>query len=263
MRFPLGEQPAVYEKHYLPMQNRLGATLTEFMRHFLGAEGVEVRKTDVYSAIKRLVVDSDSASVRTLMDRMERLSVLYSRLSGFAPEADEELSVFSITSSDWISGAFTHCCYRSTRILTKASLPSTNSAVRCACCIPSSFAGWSAASHRLAVRCFHLALSDQTGDPVTPTAWLAATLGKELKNRRWPSDAEFEERWTRGQIYGSRACQIILESLESQYEHHEPAPFTETQIEHVMPQTLTPDWENRLGVEATRVHADWLAPWAI
>jgi uncharacterized protein with ParB-like and HNH nuclease domain len=61
MRFPLGEQPTVYERHWLPMQNRLGATLTEFMRHFLGAEGEEVRKTDVYAAIKRLVVDSDSA----------------------------------------------------------------------------------------------------------------------------------------------------------------------------------------------------------
>ncbi len=94
MRFPLGEQPTVYEKHWLPMQNRLGVTLTEFMRHFLGAEGEEVRKTDVYAAIKRLVVDSDSASVQTLMNRMERLSVFYSRLSGFAPEADEELSIF-------------------------------------------------------------------------------------------------------------------------------------------------------------------------
>jgi hypothetical protein len=29
---------------WLPMQNRLGLGLTEFMRHFLGAEGEEVRK---------------------------------------------------------------------------------------------------------------------------------------------------------------------------------------------------------------------------
>ncbi len=58
--------------------------------------------------------------------------------------------------------------------------------------------------------------------------------------------------------YGSRACQIILESLERQYEHHEAAPFTETQIEHIMPQALTPDWENLLGAENARAHADWL-----
>ena len=43
------------------------------MRHFLGAEGEEVRKGDVYTAVRRLVADSDSASVRILMTRMERL----------------------------------------------------------------------------------------------------------------------------------------------------------------------------------------------
>jgi hypothetical protein len=44
-------------------QNRLCQGLTEFMRHFLGAEGEEVRKGDVYTAVRRLVTDSDSASV--------------------------------------------------------------------------------------------------------------------------------------------------------------------------------------------------------
>lgn len=73
------------------MQNRLGANLTEFMRHFLGSEGEEVRKSDVYTAIKKLVTDSDAASVRVLMTRMERLSTLYSRLSAFAPEPHPDL----------------------------------------------------------------------------------------------------------------------------------------------------------------------------
>ena len=35
MRFPVGEQQAVYDQLWLPMQNRLGPNLTEFMRHFL------------------------------------------------------------------------------------------------------------------------------------------------------------------------------------------------------------------------------------
>ena len=73
MRFPIDDQQAVYDALWLPMQQRLGTALTEFMRHFLGKEGEEVRKSDVYAAIKRLVTDSDSASVRILMTRMERL----------------------------------------------------------------------------------------------------------------------------------------------------------------------------------------------
>jgi hypothetical protein len=51
------------------------------MRHFLGAEGEEVRKGDVYAAIKRLVADVDTPSVGWLMSRMERLSVFYSRIT--------------------------------------------------------------------------------------------------------------------------------------------------------------------------------------
>ena len=74
MRFPVTDQQAIYDQLWLPMQGRLGPGLTEFMRHFLGAEGEKVRKGDVYAAIERLVTASDSASVRILMTRMERLS---------------------------------------------------------------------------------------------------------------------------------------------------------------------------------------------
>ena len=83
MRFSVSDQQAVYDGLWLPMQNRLGLGLTEFMRHFLGAEGEEVRKGDVYTAVRRLVTDSDSDSVRILMTRMERLSTLYAALQGW------------------------------------------------------------------------------------------------------------------------------------------------------------------------------------
>ena len=53
MRFSVTDQQGVYDGLWLPMQNRLGQGLTEFMRHFLGAEGEEVRKGDVYAAVKK------------------------------------------------------------------------------------------------------------------------------------------------------------------------------------------------------------------
>ena len=94
MRFPVSDQQGVYDGLWLPMQNRLGQGLTEFMRHFLGAEGEEVRKGDVYTAIRRLVINSDTASVRILMTRMERLSILYSRVSGASVEPQAELAKY-------------------------------------------------------------------------------------------------------------------------------------------------------------------------
>ena len=39
MRFPVTDQQSVYDGLWLPMQNRLGPGLREFMRHFLGSEG--------------------------------------------------------------------------------------------------------------------------------------------------------------------------------------------------------------------------------
>lgn len=258
MRFPVSEQQSVYEKLWLPMQNRLGSTLTEFMRHFLGSEGEEVRRTDVYAAIKRLVADSDSASVRVLMTRMERLSILYSRLSAFAPEPNLELSryfshfnrldfgsVYPLLLSlyeDYQEGQFSIDELSGTlRILHSFIIR------RMVAGVPSnSLSG--------------LFISLCRTKPVleAPTAWLAASLGREDKNRRWPSDAEFEERWTRAQLYRSRVCQIILECLEQQYGHHEAASFDDATIEHVMPQTLTPEWEALLGSDASRVYSEWL-----
>src|SRR5947207_4391022 len=94
MRFPVTDQQGVYDGLWLPMQNRLGSSLTEFMRHFLGAEGEEVRKGDVYAAIKRLVADSDAPSVRLLMSRMEQLSTLYSRIAMVAPEPTKDFERF-------------------------------------------------------------------------------------------------------------------------------------------------------------------------
>jgi hypothetical protein len=121
MRFPASDQQGVYDGLWLPMQNRLGQGLTEFMRHFLGAEGEEVRKGDVYTAVRRLVTDSDSASVRILMTRMERLSTLYSRLSGVAGESHPELLNTSTIFDDSISEASIRSCLRFTRITQTAS----------------------------------------------------------------------------------------------------------------------------------------------
>jgi hypothetical protein len=92
----------------------------------------------------------------------------------------------------------------------------------------------------------------------TPSAWLSAALAKESKNRRWPTDTEFMESWLKSAIYPSRVCQIILERIEEQFGHHESVSFEEATIEHVLPQTLSPEWELMLGQGAAVTQAEWL-----
>lgn len=258
MRFPVTEQQGVYDGLWLPMQNRLGQNLTEFMRHFLGAEGEEVRKGDVYTGVRRLVTDSDSASVRSLMTRMERLSALYSRLSGVATEANPELHQFfdqfrrldfgSVSPlllalyEDYEDGQFAL-----TELVASMGILRSFILRRMVVGVPSnSLSG------------LFVGLCKAKPVTETPSAWLSSALARENKNRRWPTDSEFEERWVHSGIYGSRVCQVILECLEQSYGHHEMAGFEGSSIEHILPQTLTPEWYEMLGADAADVHTEWL-----
>jgi len=92
----------------------------------------------------------------------------------------------------------------------------------------------------------------------TPSAWLSAALVREGKNRRWPTDSEFLERWLRAPLYGTRVCQVILECIEEQFGHHEGVDFGDASVEHVLPQTLSPGWEQALGENAAAVQFEWL-----
>ncbi len=195
MRFPVTDQQGVYDGLWQPMQNRLGPGLTEFMRHFLGAEGEEVRKGDVYAAIKRLVTDSDSSSVRLLMTRMERLSGLYGRVSGVAAEPQMELaryldhfrrldfgSVYPLLLAlyeDYAEGQFGLGEF-------VASMGILHSFI-----VRRMFVG--VPSNSLSGLFISLCKTKPVTE--TPSAWLSGSLGGEDKNRRWPTDAEFAEGW--------------------------------------------------------------------
>jgi Protein of unknown function (DUF1524) len=92
----------------------------------------------------------------------------------------------------------------------------------------------------------------------TPTAWLSASLCSEEKNRRLSNDVEFSSAWMNAQLYGSRACPVILETIDADFEHHEAVQLDEIQVEHVMPQTLSAEWEAMLGSEALAIHSNLL-----
>ena len=247
MRFPVSEQQTVYDHLWLPMQNRLGTNLTEFMRHFLGAEGEDVRKGDVYASIKKLVASSEAPAVDLLMTRMEKLSVLYSRITGSSPEPNAQFKSYFerfrqldfgtayplllTMYEDYEEKQFTEDEFLSVlRILFSfiirrmvASVPS-NSLARL-------FVGL----------CKSMPVTD------SPSTWLSGVLCAETMNRRWPNDDEFSKAWVHAKLYGSRACQVVLEALEAQFEHHEAVQLDQITIEHVMPQKLNLEWESMLA----------------
>jgi hypothetical protein len=98
---------------------------------------------------------------------------------------------------------------------------------------------------------FVRALSKDEGNPVK-------TLEAYLLDRGWPDDHQFESAFVEFPLYQRGYTHEVLETLERARGHREPADLQATEVEHVLPQTLSDAWIETLGSEATRIHSDWL-----
>lgn len=78
-----------------------------------------------------------------------------------------------------------------------------------------------------------------------------------LQDRGWPEDERFQSTFAEFPMYGSVYAREVLEALERAPGHKEPADLSQTQIEHILPQTLSDGWRENLGTEADRIQATW------
>lgn len=83
-------------------------------------------------------------------------------------------------------------------------------------------------------------------------------LNDFLLARTWPDDRRFKEAFVQFPLYERGYARHILETLERAGDHKEPADLSESQIEHIMPQSLTEAWKEALGDDWERIHTDWL-----
>ncbi|MGH6827862.1 MAG: DUF262 domain-containing protein [Rhizomicrobium sp.] len=100
-------------------------------------------------------------------------------------------------------------------------------------------------------RTFVRALANDAGQPL-------ATLEKYLLSHDWPDDARFQAAFVTFPLYKRGYTIEIIEAIEEARGHKEPADLSETQIEHVLPQTLNADWRADLGETADEIQATWL-----
>lgn len=73
----------------------------------------------------------------------------------------------------------------------------------------------------------------------------------------FPSDGEFARVLQERNLYGLQMCAAILARLENEGER-EASPVGNYSIEHIMPQTLTKEWQDMLGEGWEQVHENWL-----
>ncbi|NHB53028.1 DUF262 and DUF1524 domain-containing protein [Helicobacter pylori] len=80
---------------------------------------------------------------------------------------------------------------------------------------------------------------------------LKTTTGK------FPKDSEFRDSFITIDFYKFKKNKYFLERLEN-FDTNEPVDTQECDIEHIMPQTLTPEWQKDLGENFKAIHEKYL-----
>lgn len=259
LRLNMNDQEQVYQRHWLPMQQRLDEALPEFVRQYLMQKGEEVPKGEVYSVLKRRMQALPDASMPQELERLSAASASYHRIIAPDHEKDVRLRRGLARLLRWEVATSHPLLLRlyaghvvgdvTTEEMTECVAIIESFAVRRYICgVPTN-----------QLKRIFLSLVDvvQRGHTVTN---LRATLAKGTLGRRWPRDDEFKENWVRYRLYSRPVdrCKFILESLEEAHEHKEPVDPSAATIEHIMPQTLTTDWRDALGDAAEEVRERWL-----
>ena len=87
---------------------------------------------------------------------------------------------------------------------------------------------------------------------------LKVAFSQMSRNKRFPSDLEFKDAFLTRDVYNSRIiCNYLLRKLEN-YGRRESICVEDYTIHHVMPQTLSEEWQAELGENWREVHERYL-----
>ncbi|WP_187851766.1 DUF262 and DUF1524 domain-containing protein [Helicobacter pylori] len=82
-------------------------------------------------------------------------------------------------------------------------------------------------------------------------------FGSLTGNQKFPNDSEFKDSFITIDFYKFKKNKYFLERLEN-FDTKEPVDTQKCNIEHIMPQTLTPKWEGDLGENFKAIHEKYL-----
>lgn len=86
---------------------------------------------------------------------------------------------------------------------------------------------------------------------------LKAHFGYLTEKQRFPNNDEFKDCFIKIEFYKFKKREYFFERLEN-FDRKERVYTHEYTIEHIMPQTLTEEWEKDLGQDHERIHTQYL-----
>lgn len=252
MRVHVDQQQQLYETLWEPMQERLGDSLTEYIRHFLMKDGATVKQGEVYFALKQRADDKVQQDVIEYLREIEKFADYYAKLLRPDEEASpklreriKRLNRIEVT----VAYPFLLNVYDdyANRRLSEDEFAIVMDVLenfmirRFVCAVP---------TNRL--NKIFPSLYSQAAESVS----LVEGVKESLRTKVYPRDAEFRERFVSSRLYAERAARtkLILERLETSFGNKEAVQFDNLSVEHVMPQTLTDWWKQHLGDDYEATH---------
>lgn len=255
MRIHSESQESVYTEYWQPMEKILEDGLTEFIRHYLTKNGVEVKQSEVYFEIKDRINKNDALSylqdlykfsqyyakfinpqleekenIRKYLHRIKRLDI--NTVYPFILNCYDDLMQSRITENELITVLKIIENFLLRRFVCNVQTQGLN-------------------------RIFALLYSQVSKDTSLASDTFVGRLKLALQTRDYPKDVQFRERLMDVKLYGtnrSEKVKLILESVEEFFKHKEKVSFDQLSIEHVMPQTLSHDWKEQLGEDWAITH---------
>ena len=257
MRIHIDKQEEVYKNYWLPMQSALNENLTEFIRHYLMKDGNIIKQDDVYYALK------DSVSTTNAIDyltELKKYSVFYQRLKypEFEKEPDLEI-MFRRLNRIEVTTAYP--------LLLNFYNDYANGKID-----KNGFVTILKILENYLIRRFVCNIATNQLNKIFPTVYpiIQSKYSENiiegfkiiLQGKGYPKDNEFSLRFRETKFYGGGdrvvKTKLILETIESSFNHKEAVPFENLSVEHIMPQTLSEWWQEHLGDNWEETHELYL-----
>ena len=249
-----GEQEVVYSRYWEPLEKALGDNLTEFLRHYTMKDGDDIKQGGIYAAIKtKLRSLETSQEVEIEVKSMQRFGEFYATILCLNPEANkairdrlENIQVLKVTVSYPILLRLFDA--RQTQTLSDIELE------KCLGLIESYIVRRSVcnvATNTLNKLFIQWAKNFPEAGQYQ---WLHDAMASGTAARRFPKDTEFAEAFLKHPQYGRGTTRFILMRLEKSFGHKEEVNLAKATIEHLLPQSLSPEWRNELGANAEEIH---------
>ncbi|MBU0614155.1 DUF262 and DUF1524 domain-containing protein, partial [Patescibacteria group bacterium] len=251
-------QKEIYTKYWLPMESRFIEGQNEekfdyFMRGFLTIKTGSIPTLDsVYTTYKQYILGKD---IEEVVADVYKFSKYYAKLE-FNKEEDAQINeiINNIrTLKVEVAYPFLMSVYNDyeNEIINKDDFIEILKLVECyvfrraICGIPTNSLNKTFANLYKEI------------DPENYTESLKANFILRESYHRLPKDNEFKEELIKKDVYNFRNSGYLFEKIEY-YNNKERVNLDDLSVEHIMPQTLTPQWKEALGEDFQRIQSEYL-----